>query len=101
MRIILDDKRNFPDREYNCCRSYDDCIALIDIFKNDIQFISLDYDLDEDNTGYDVLVYMKENNIFSDHINIHSSHELGVPKMKKYADYNFKDSVITINKLGK
>ena len=44
---------------------------------------------------------MKENNISSDHINIHSDHELGVPKMRKYAEYNFKNSKITINQLGK
>ena len=101
MKIILDDTRNLPKSGYNCCRSYDDCIALIDILRNDIDFISLDYSLAEENTGYDVLVYMKENNISPNHINIHSDHELGVPKMKKYAEYNFKNSIITINPLGK
>lgn len=65
-----------------------------------ISFISLDYDLGEGKTGYDVLVYMKENNIEVRHINIHSNHILGVPQMQAYAWENFPDVEVTFNPLN-
>lgn len=98
MKIILDDKRPLPDGPYNCVRTYDDCIELIDLFRK-INFISLDYDLGAAKTGYDVLVYMAENNIPVEHINIHSDHSTGVPIMRKYAQKNFPNTVLTFNRL--
>jgi len=99
LKIILDDTRNFPKSGYNCCRTFEDCILLIDVFKDDLEFISLDYHLSTKKTGFDVLLHMKENNIYPRHINIHSSHVLGVPKMKEYAELNFTKSKISLNPL--
>ena len=99
MKIILDDRRYVPsDSPYNVVRNYEDCVYMIRIFRK-ISFISLDYDLGEGRTGYDVLVYMKENDIEVKHINIHSDHSVGVSKMKEYVWSNFPDTSLTFNPL--
>ena len=98
MKIILDDKRPFPDGPYNCVRTYDDCIELIYLFRK-ISYISLDYDLGSDKTGYDVLVYMAEHNVPVSHINIHSDHSIGAPRMRQYVQENFSNTVLTFNRL--
>ena len=99
MKLILDDKRQFPDNNsYNCVRTYGDCVLLMSVFKK-FTFVSLDYDLGEDKTGYDVLVYMAENNIEAEHINIHSDHEIGVPNMKAYVNEHFPNIIVTTNSL--
>lgn len=99
MKIILDDRRYVPSNSpYNVVRNYEDCVDMIRIFHN-ISFISLDYDLGEGKTGYDVLVYMAENNIEVKHINIHSDHSLGVPQMREYAWKHFPNTSITFNPL--
>ena len=99
MKIVLDDQRNIPaNSPYNLVRTYDECVEMIRLFRK-ISFISLDYNLGTVKTGYDVLVYMKENNIEVKHINIHSNHILGVPKMREYAWENFPNTSITFNPL--
>ena len=103
MKIFLDDRREVDEKNNYCCpTNYDECIVMIDIFKNDIEWISLDYDLSATckNTGYDVLVYMFENKIFPKHINIHSSHDTGADKMRDYANKNFPAVKITANKVS-
>lgn len=99
MKIILDDIRGFPKSGYNCVRNYEDCILLLSIFQNNLEFISLDYDLGTEHTGYDVLVYMHLLGIEPKHINIHSDHCIGAPKMKAFAETYFKNTVITDNKI--
>lgn len=46
----------------NCVRTYKQCITLLSVFK-DIDAINLDYDLGGEETGLDILIYMKQNNI--------------------------------------
>ena len=93
MKIILDDLRKFPTTgDYNCCRTYNDCILLIDIFRY-ISFISLDYNLNEKHTGYDVFLYLKENNIIPKYINVHSRHIKVIEMMECYIKDNFKDTL--------
>lgn len=97
MKIFLDDTREFPDKMhgFNCVRDYQTCITLIDVFQNEIDFISLDYELGDEFTGLDVLKYMKENGITPKSINIHSTHSIGREKMYKFAKENFKNCEIT------
>lgn len=100
MKIILDDRRYVPSNSpYNVVRNYEDCVDMLRLFRK-ISFISLDYDLGEAKTGYDVLVYMKENDIEVKHINIHSDHSVGVPKMKEYVWKNFPNASVTFNPLN-
>lgn len=42
---------------------------------------------------------MYEHGIKPMHINIHSDHQDGVPKMKDYAEKHFPDTIITTNKI--
>lgn len=100
MKIILDDRRYVPDSSlYNVCRTYAESVEMLRLFRK-ISYISLDYNLDSVKTGYDVLVYMKENHIEVKHINIHSNHILGVPRMRDYAWENFPGVDITFNPLN-
>lgn len=100
MKIILDDRCYVPSNSpYNVVRNYEDCVDMLRLFRK-ISFISLDYDLGEAKTGYDVLVYMKENDIEVKHINIHSDHSVGVPKMKEYVWKNFPNVSLTNNPLN-
>ena len=98
MKIVLDDRRTFPDGPYNCVRTYEDCVRLLRIFRK-ASFLSLDYDLGSDKTGLDVLVYMHENGITTEHINIHSDHSKGVPIMRKYVEDHFPGTILTFNQL--
>ena len=97
MKVILDDRRYVPSNSpYNVVRNYEDCVEFIRLVKK-ISFISLDYDLGEAKTGYDVLVYMAENDIEVKHINIHSDHSVGVPKMSEYVRKHFPNVSLTFN----
>ena len=100
MKIILDDWRYVPENSpYNVVRTYEDCIDMIRLFRK-ISFISLDYDLGGGKTGYDVLIYMSENDIEVKHINIHSDHSAGVPLMREYVWKHFPRVEITFNPLN-
>lgn len=99
MKLILDDRRPFPDGPYNCVRSYEECVEFLRIFRT-FSFISLDYNLGTPETGLDVLIYMHDNGISPAHINIHSDHILGVPLMKKYVEEHFPQTRLTFNPLN-
>ena len=99
MRIILDDRRPLPESgPYNCVRTYEECAFLLRNF-HIISYISLDYDLGGGETGLSVLKYMVEcgNNVR--HINIHSTHPIGAPRMEAFAMEHFPNAEITRNPL--
>lgn len=97
MKIILDDDRPFPSNpEYSCARTYHECISLLSNAST-INYISLDYDLDEEETGLSVLQYIKAKEINIDHINIHSTHPVGIVLMKEYAERHFPSAELTFN----
>ena len=99
MKIILDDRRPFPKSDaYNCVRTYDECAMFLRNFHT-ISYISLDYDLGSDKTGYDVLCYMVECGNEVKHINIHSDHSVGVPQMRKFVEEHFPTASLTFNSL--
>ena len=99
MKIILDDQRPMPNTDrYRCVRSYEDCVYYLKIFQ-EIEFISLDYDLGSQKTGLNVLEFMHQNGNVVDHINIHSDHSVGVPKMREYVKLHFPQAVLTFNAL--
>ncbi len=99
MKLFVDDSRDFP-RGFECCRDYETAITLLSLFE--FEYISLDYSLGVDcKNGLDILVWMKQNNIFVNRINIHSNHIFGKEKMLSYCEENFKDSKITAKTLPK
>ena len=101
MKIFLDDIRDPNEgHDYKVVRDYESCVVWIRASRNILEFVSLDYSLGSDKTGYDVLVYMVENNIHPKHINIHSDHLEGVPKMKKYVEEHFpKTTSLSFNRV--
>ncbi len=101
MKIILDDTRAFPKGDFNCVRTYESCILLLSVFRDKLEFISLDFHLGSGakHTGLDVLIYMHQNGVQPKQINIHSCHERGVPLMSAYAEKNFPNAMVTANKL--
>ena len=99
MKIFLDDYRTASEGYYQVW-NYEDCVMLLNAYKLEISFISLDYDLGTGKeTGYDILVYMKENGIKPQGINVHSDHYDGVNKMRDYAAKNFEYLETTFNKV--
>lgn len=101
VKIFLDDTREPPSELFSCVSTYGDCIALLDLFAKDVEFIDLDYNLgqDSEHTGLNVLIYMHGHGIQPPHINIHSSHERGAPEMTEYAQKHFPNSRVTANKV--
>lgn len=99
MNLFVDDTRKFPEHGYICCRDADSAIRFLKYMK--FNHISLDYSLGGGKTGLDILIWMKENNVFVPEINIHSNHILGVEKMEKFCKETFTDSKITTYMLPK
>lgn len=88
MKIFLDDERKTPEG-FTRCYWPDEVIALISS-RNDIELISLDHDLGDDDrgTGYDVLVWIEEqvvmNNLIpSFDIIVHSANPPAFERMQQ------------------
>ncbi|HCJ40108.1 cyclic-phosphate processing receiver domain-containing protein [uncultured Ruminococcus sp.] len=96
LKLFVDDKRDFPERGFECVRSYDDCLMYYRMF-GDFDFISLDFDLGDGPTGLDILKWLKENGKSPSHINIHSTHIEGRREMRKFAQENFPNAAVTMN----
>lgn len=101
MKFFLDDIRNIDTQlGYITFRKYEDFIRELSAFRNILETVSLDYSLGTEKTGYDVLVFMSENEIYPNHINVHSDHEFGVPKMRAYLERKFPSTTnVTYNKI--
>ncbi len=96
MKLFLDDTREFPKSGYECVRNAESAKTLLSIMPFD--FVSLDYSLGKgEETGLDVLIWMKENNICVPHINIHSDHSIGREQMRTYCQEHFPESKVTMN----
>ncbi len=99
-RLFVDDTREFPKCGYECCRDADSAIILLSIM--DFEHISLDYSLGQNcKNGLDILIWMKDNNIFVPEINIHSNHIIGMERMYSYCKENFPNSKVTMRTLPK
>ncbi len=101
MKIFLDDQRTPHMRNgYNIVRNYKDCIILLSACNGTLGFVSLDYDLRDDYCGLDALIFMYENKIKPQHINVHSGHEQGAAEMLAYAREHFPGVYVTCNQLS-
>ena len=92
MRIFLDDIRPCPDR-YELCRSYEEFTRLILENRENIQEISLDYDLGTVRNGLDACKFLVANQIKCPKIRIHSTHSRACV-MEYYLKECMKDSEI-------
>ena len=98
MKLFLDDSREFLKTGYECVRDTESAKMLLRIMQ--FEFITYSLGTDEEN-GLDVLVWMKDNDIFVPHINIHSNHIFGRKQMYDFCKENFPNSKITMNMLPK
>ena len=99
-RIFVDDTREFPKWGYECCRDADSAILLLSIIE--FENISLDYNLGSNcKTGLDILIWMKENNVFVPQINIHSNHIIGKERMYNFCKEHFPNTKVTMRTLPK
>jgi hypothetical protein len=98
INLFVDDIRTPPDssKTWTIARTYKD--ALVSILTQEIDTISLDHDLGEGKTGYDLVLEMVKSGNFPKHIQIHSANPVGVENMSKtlcrYAPLESLDSDI-------
>lgn len=90
MKIYLDDIRNPPDDTWVVCRTAEEAINLLWVYK--VHEISLDHDLGKDRkTGYDVICEIEEMcfddpNYIVPIIHIHTANPVGRTKMQSALD---------------
>lgn len=96
MKLFLDDRRDPPDKSFCVARNYEECINLLQLIS--FEYASLDFDLGEYYNGLDVLEWMVEHHRIPDRLNIHSTHGMGILKMRRYIEAFFpKGYEYTIN----
>ncbi len=78
MKLFLDDMRSVPDG-YTVARTYEECVSLLK--NNDVDTISLDHDLGTKKTGYDICLWLVENEVYPKYILIHSANPVGQKNM--------------------
>ncbi|MBR4881685.1 MAG: hypothetical protein IKU19_07100 [Clostridia bacterium] len=100
MRLFVDDTREYPNARFQCCRTAQQAKLLLSCME--FEYITLDYDLGHGKeSGLDILVWMKENNIRVPEINIHSNHVIGKERMREFIEENFPGTKLTMNMLMK
>lgn len=87
MKLYLDDIRSIPIG-YEGVRGYHECINFLEKNKGNITALSLDHDLGELRTGYDVCKWLVENEYYDgiEQIIIHSANPVGVKNMLQLLD---------------
>jgi len=87
-KLWVDDKRTPPDDSWIWAKTYDETIAHI---KTGVDIISLDHDLGEEKTGYDIAKYIEEHVVLQDmlypDIRIHSANPVGRKNIQATIDF--------------
>ncbi|QQE81192.1 cyclic-phosphate processing receiver domain-containing protein [Alicyclobacillus sp. SO9] len=78
MKLYLDDLRESPDG-FVIVRDYEECILLLE--QCDVSTLSLDHDLGEEKTGYDVAKWIVEHGRWPSSIYLHTSNPVGRDNM--------------------
>lgn len=94
MKVFLDDIRAIPAR-YEGVRGYDECIRFLIQNKGNVEIISLDHDLGEMKTGYDVCKWIVENEYYEGlkQVILHSANPVGVKNMIQLLDHYLPDEI--------
>ena len=82
IKLFIDDLRKCPDNTWIVVRNYSKAMQLIKENIGNIQAISLDHDLGEVKTGYDIACFIERNNIFIENVIIHTSNPIGRKNIK-------------------
>jgi hypothetical protein len=100
MKLYLDDTRMAPEG-YILVRTYKEMVEFLENNKSsNIEEISLDHDLGSNKSGYDICLWLIENEFWPNKINIHSANIVGVKNMYELLDrYAPKEIKITNEKI--
>lgn len=83
MKVLYIDDTRFPEyfhgigAKIDVARTYNEAIELLSTSYVDYDLISLDHDLGEEKTGYDIAKYIVENQMTVPPIAIHSANPVG------------------------
>lgn len=91
--LYLDDLRTPKSGNLYIVRSYQECIDFLQL--NKVCFLSLDHDLGEGKTGYDVAKFLVQEGIEIEHINIHSANPVGRDNIVQLIQHYFPSTRIT------
>lgn len=93
MFLYLDDIRNPKTNNFYVVRNYQDCIDFLKV--NKVYCLSLDHDLGEEKTGYDVAKFIVQEGIEIENINIHSANPVGRDNIKQLIEHYFPNTKVT------
>jgi hypothetical protein len=97
MQIFLDSLREPTTIKFDkVIRSFRDFVKTVD--KENITFMSLDYELDSISNALDILWYLKENEINIPFINIHARNNEAREQIRKTIKKHFKNTFVTFIK---
>lgn len=88
MKLWVDDLREPPDQSWIWAQTYPEAIRDLSLFEGQIEVLSLDHDLGERNTGYDILtqieVWLHGERPYAvpPAIRVHSANPVGRDRMK-------------------
>ena len=94
MYLYLDDVRT-PKQNMHVVRNYKECIDVLQ--NNYIDYLSLDHDLGEEKTGYDVAKWIVQEGIEIPHINIHSANPVGKDNIRQLLKRYCPNTKVTIH----
>jgi hypothetical protein len=90
--VFLDDLRPQP-KGFMVARNYYECINILESYT--VNILSLDHDLGEKKTGYDVTKWMVENDIWAEQIYLHTANPVGRANMYQLLN-NYKPDEVRL-----
>lgn len=73
MKLWVDDERPAPDESWTVSKTGGNAAIMLTMYRDDLEEVSLDHDLGEGATGYNVLAYMISEKIWPKVLTIHTS----------------------------
>lgn len=95
--IWVDDMRPAPEEFARHCKTYNQTIASLNYFmwcEGGIDVISLDHDLGEEKSGYDIAKYIVEEQIPIGAFAVHSANPVGAKNIRELlTHYGYKELI--------
>lgn len=97
MHIFVDRTRNPEIAQFDkIIRSFQECVETIK--HNEVVFISINYEIDENKNALDLLKHLKKNNITIPFMNIHTSNTIAKNNIRAMIKKYFPETIITFIK---
>ena len=75
IRLFVDDWRRPPTQDWKVARTYLEAVAVLE--GGDVEWLSLDYDLESGPNGMDVCAWLVDHGAWPNCIWVHSDHQAG------------------------